>query len=319
MGAQENGLTLQVQRLAERLETLERENEQMRSESAQMRSENAELRHEVAALRGSGARRDEIAEMRGPHTRRSGEASLAFEGRVSRRSLLSKAGAAAVAAVAAGTLLNPRRAEADHGGTGFIEADVVSAHQVDARSESLITAAVYGHSERASGVQGYSSYEVGVAGRSDFYVGVFGGGNEAGVVGRTIGVGYDAFGVKGETRDAIGVKGIGLNGVVGESFAGGHGAVYGHHKGSSGYGVVGDGTGSGGAGVLGRNSSGYGGQFEGGKAQLMLKPGNSAGKPTTGTHTKGEIYMDKAGALFVCTAGDGTTVGTWKRVSMKLV
>ncbi|MDP9410200.1 MAG: hypothetical protein M3P70_06790 [Actinomycetota bacterium] len=59
--------------------------------------------------------------------------------------------------------------------------------------------------------------------------------------------------------------------------------------------------------------------LEGGKAQLKLKPAASAGKPTTGTHTKGEIYMDSTEALFVCTAGDGTTVGTWKKVAMKLV
>ncbi len=59
--------------------------------------------------------------------------------------------------------------------------------------------------------------------------------------------------------------------------------------------------------------------LEGGKAQLKLKPAASAGKPATGTHTKGEIYMDSTEALFVCTAGDGTTVGTWKKVAMKLV
>ncbi len=52
---------------------------------------------------------------------------------------------------------------------------------------------------------------------------------------------------------------------------------------------------------------------------MKLKPAGSAGAPTTGTHRKGEIYMDSAGALFVCTAGDGTTVGTWKKLTMKLV
>jgi hypothetical protein len=51
----------------------------------------------------------------------------------------------------------------------------------------------------------------------------------------------------------------------------------------------------------------------------MLKPGASLGKPTTGTHQKGEIYMDRAGALFVCAAGDGTTVGTWRKVNTTLV
>ena len=72
-----------------------------------------------------------------------------------------------------------------------------------------------------------------------------------------------------------------------------------------------------GAGVVGRNRSGYGGQFEGGKAQLFLKPGGTAGKPTTGAHLKGELYMDSAARLFVCVA-DGTP-GTWKRVDTTAV
>ena len=74
MGAENNGLTLEG--LAQRLETLERE--------------NAELRSKVAALEGSGPRRDELAEKRGSDTRRSEEAAeaLAFDGQVSRRSLL---------------------------------------------------------------------------------------------------------------------------------------------------------------------------------------------------------------------------------------
>ena len=107
--------------------------------------------------------------------------------------------------------------------------------------------------------------------------------------------------------------------VWGKTSKTGYGSVYGEHTGTSGYGVVGDGKGESGAGVLGRNNSGYGGQFEGGKAQLKLKPSSTRGKPTTGTHTKGEIYMDSAGTLFVCTAGDGTTVGTWKRVNTTAV
>jgi hypothetical protein len=49
----------------------------------------------------------------------------------------------------------------------------------------------------------------------------------------------------------------------------------------------------------------------------MLKPGGTAGKPTTGTHNKGEIYMDSAGTLFVCTTS--TTAAKWKRVSATAV
>ena len=97
MGAQEEGNGLSLEGLAQRLKTLELENERMRSE-------NAELRDEVSALRSSGTRGGEMAVLRGSDTSRTGEAASKFAGRVSRRSLLSKAGAAAVAAVAAGTL-----------------------------------------------------------------------------------------------------------------------------------------------------------------------------------------------------------------------
>jgi hypothetical protein len=419
MGVQkENGLALQVQRLAERLEALT-------ETLGGLERENAELRSKVAALEGSGTRREEVVALGGQHARQDAQTASESsepeeEGRVSRKWLLSKAGAAAVAAVAAGTLLNPRQAKADHS-SDTIMADHVVAHRVFGDLSNNFHSAVWGHNRSSGlgvlgtsngtavlgesisgtgvegvsdsfsgvgvegiargsngkGVQGTGRYGVwGESNQAGFYgvtgrntntdgtgvrgvtsnngragvrgegaIGVWGNssktghgavygqhtgsmgygvvgdgkGNGAGVLGRNnSGVGYEAFGVKGETADAIGVKGIGRNGVIGESSAGGHGAVYGRHTGSSGYGVVGDGRGPG-AGVLGRNSGGYGGEFEGGKAQLKLKPAASAGKPTTGTHTKGEVYMDSAGALFVCTAGDGTSVGTWKKVNMNLV
>jgi hypothetical protein len=64
-----------------------------------------------------------------------------------------------------------------------------------------------------------------------------------------------------------------------------------------------------GAGVAGSSTSGYGGSFGGGKAQLRLLPGAAAGAPTTGAHVAGELYADSAGALFSCvTTG---TPGTW--------
>jgi hypothetical protein len=146
--------------------------------------------------------------------------------------------------------------------------------------------------------------------------------NGPGVVGDGQGVSYagvlgsnpDGTGVLGEgskEAETAGVRGLGKTGVWGSSSAPGRSGVYGQNTGTEGYGVVGDGSGSGGAGVLGRNGSGYGGRFEGGKAQLKLLPKEAVGKPTTGEHTKGEIYMDSEATLFVCTA-DGTP-GTWKR------
>jgi len=69
-------------------------------------------------------------------------------------------------------------------------------------------------------------------------------------------------------------------------------------------------------GVWGVSSNLYGGVFQGGKAQLRLMPQSSSGKPSTGSHQKGEIYMDSRGSLFICTAQG--TPGTWKKVVAKL-
>jgi hypothetical protein len=293
MGAQENRLTLEG--LAQRLETLERENERIRSE-------NADLHSKVARLEGSGTLQSEVAELRGSNRHHDREAvAAAFEGQVSRRSLLSKAGAAAVAAVAAGTLLDPREAKANHFPNGIFQANSVWTHQLLADTDDLGTA-----------VHGAASYEFGAAvsghNRSRGGYGVQGsssGGGGTGVWGITT------------VTEGTGVRGEGDTGMWGSSSRTGWSGVYGQHTGTSGYGVVGDGTG-GSAGVLGRNSSGYGGQFEGGKAQLMLvpKPAGTIGPPT-GSHAKGEVYMDSAGTLFVCTVGGATP--TWRRVQTAAV
>jgi hypothetical protein len=92
MGAQDNELTFRG--LARKLETLERE--------------NAELRHKVATLEGSATDRNELAPLRSSEPHRDQEEPVSeFVGQVSRRALVSKAGAAAVAAA---TLLSPRQA-----------------------------------------------------------------------------------------------------------------------------------------------------------------------------------------------------------------
>ncbi|MCU1396265.1 MAG: N-acetylmuramoyl-L-alanine amidase [Ilumatobacteraceae bacterium] len=58
---------------------------------------------------------------------------------------------------------------------------------------------------------------------------------------------------------------------------------------------------------------GYGGAFSGSLAPLVLSAGATAGAPTAGPHSAGELYVDSAGALFYCTtAGDG---GTWVELS----
>jgi hypothetical protein len=307
MDGQGNGLTLEG--LAQRLEALERE--------------NTELRSKVATLEGSGTRstrrEERQAREKGPHTKRRSageEGTPAFDARVGRRSVLSKAGAAAVAAMAAGTLLgSPRQAKA-HTATNTIDADTVNAHYIRAvpheNSGRALHAEIYGTSSAVLGWNRHSGAGVDAYSESGSGVNAYGGGEHE-----------------------AGVKGEGYTGVWGLTSRTSHAGVYGENTGTSGIGTVGIGKGDD-TGVLGRNrtgqglrgegkygvvavgdSTGYGGRFEGGKAQLKLKPAASAGKPTTGTHEKGEIYMDSAGALFVCTGGG--TPGTWKKVNMKLI
>jgi len=292
MGTADNGLTLEglAQRLdeqgrenAERLETLERENERMRSE-------NAALRSKVDTLEGSNTGLDK-------------QTAAAFEGEVSRRSLLTKAGAAAVAAVAAGTLLYPREAEASHYSAGISVNDVFTHHV-------LAEAGFVG--QRA--VEAFNTAS-----------------QEGAVHGRNSGSGP---GVHGNSADGTGVLGQGKIGILGQSGTTDHGAVYGQHTGTDGYGVLGDGKGTG-AGVLGRNSSsgtgigvkgqgnliglkgestnGYGGHFQGARAQVKLLPNPNVGRPTTGGHQQGELFLDSAAKLFICTVSG--TPGTWRKVA----
>ena len=335
MGAEDNGLTLE--RLAHRLEALE--------------LENAELRHEVATLRGSGTHRDEVPARGDSNMHPTGEtASEPGEGQVSRRQLLSRAGAAAVGLVVAGALTQRDIREAQAaivqgtsaapdrgaveginsnsegkgfgvwgmgGGSGVGGIGVRGTHgQIGVYGETIHS------SDRAYGVAGYNADPN------------FGGG--AGVYGENVkgdgvqGVGGSGgSGVRGDSNGGSGVYGQGRTGVRGESSApegvGVHGetagdstrGVFGRTTGFNGQGVSGEGLngtgvlGTGKTGVAGMSTgSGYAGYFEGGKAQLRIMPSLESGRPTTGSHFKGEIYMDTAGTLFVC-IGTGTP-GKWR-------
>ena len=131
-------------------------------------------------------------------------------------------------------------------------------------------------------------------------------------VGGTFGVGA---GVRGENENGNGVEGVGsavATGVVGDGKYG----VLGRTSDNAGFGVWAQHFGTGAA-VAGHEINGIGGVFEGAKAQLRLVPSSTAGKPTAGAHTKGEIYMDSKGNLFVCSASG--TPGTWRKVTTKLV
>jgi hypothetical protein len=250
-----------------------------------LEQENAELRSEVAELKDS----DPARAVEEP------PASSSEKRRVSRSWLLRNAGAAAVGTMAAGALLarDASVAKADHLAPG-ISVDYVITHL-----ETVNHTAVLGNAPNGEGVVGFGKAN-GVRGEG-----------QAGVVGKSSAPGYSAV-VGLHTGSGFGVRGSGQTGVIGVSSTPGSSGVRGLNTGS-GFGVVGEGTGSNRAGVLGRNSSGYGGQFDGGQAQLKLTPKGTTGRPTSGAHTKGEIYMDSAGALFVCTA-DGTP-GTWSKVT----
>ena len=158
--------------------------------------------------------------------------------------------------------------------------------------------------------------------------------------------GTHGTGVFGNGLD-IGVHGTGKKGVYGRSGVSGSFGVHGVHS-NGGHGVHGEGSGAAATGVWGKNpggdavrgegkvgvrglssiagaaaivgehsgsgtTSGYGGQFKGARAQVRLVPGATAGKPTSGTHAKGELYMDAAATLYVCTVGG--TPGTWRRLT----
>ncbi len=329
MGERDEGLTLEG--LAQRLETLERE--------------NAELRNEVVALKGSDTPRNEPAETSSLVPLWDGEQTSRFEGPVSRRALLGKAGAAAVAAMAAGMLINPREARADtfnsvNTHSVYAEADVprttVGMTAITGKTDSEVDPAGRFSNPGGTGVWGSSA--------KGGYSGVFGqhtGTSGYGVVGDGTG---GSAGVLGRNGGGHGVRGVGQSGVVGESSTTGYSGVSGVHTGS-GYGVVGDGRGLNNAGVLGRNptgagvrgegvvhgvhgkttaggtgifgegGTGYAGAFSGGKAQLRIVPKSGVGRPTSGSFAKGDVYMDAAANLFVCVASTTTTsAAQWKQV-----
>ena len=331
MGAENNELTLEG--LAHRLEALERENERMRSE-------NAELRDEVSVLRDSRTPREVQAEKRGSNRSPHKEAASGFDGQVSRRGLLSKAGVAAAGLVVAGALTQRDIREAKAAQVigdsnqefrGGVEGTNNAQFGYGVRGRATDGWGVDGQADRA-GVRGSSGTGIGVDGSGFTGVRGFGtgqiGSGRTGVEGQgDIGVhgtsssGHASLGEGSATAEFAGVRGTGKTGVWGSTSVLGYSGVYGLHQGTQGYGLVGDGTGPG-AGVLGRNAGGpgveardsrYGAKFAGSRAQLLLVPKGTAGRPTTGAHTKGEISMDSAAALFVCTASG--TPGTWRKVT----
>jgi hypothetical protein len=292
MDAPKNEPTLEG--LARRLQALEQE--------------NSELRAKVVTLEGLAAPREK------PHNIE--EHDEVVEERVSRKAMLAKAGAAAVAVAAAGTMLSPRQAKADtlegSGNPGVLGVGSVGSEPTGVRGQLEVGVA------QGNGVEGY--------GRGSLFSGILGQNLNSG--GRGV-YGSGASGVEGVSHQdgSSGVLGthdsatVGY-GVKGEGKGSGYAGVLGTNSDGGGYGVWGTNVSSGGVGVYGYGdsgvrgqgrSSGYGGTFEGGKSQLKLTPKSTTGRPTSGSHQKGEIYVDSNATLFVCTKSG--TPGTWRKVT----
>ena len=146
------------------------------------------------------------------------------------------------------------------------------------------------------GVGGDSDSGIGVWGQSDLGAGVHGS--------STGGPGVSGDSGKGPGMLGTSVSGHGLTGVS-TTGAGAYGFS------TSGPGV--SGGSENGPGVSGRSTSGRGGVFFGGAAQVRLIPATTKGKPVTGAHQAGDLFLDNAAVLFICTKGG--TPGTWVKVN----
>jgi len=183
MDIQENG-TASLEDLARRLEALERE--------------NAELRGKVAALEGSDDRHGRVAAASGSEPSEKPE-----EGRISRRRLLGRAGAAAAGLVVAGSLTQ----------RDIREARAASPAEEFVSSAPLTPAVKATHTAAGVGVEGKGGRGVVGIGDNTGVVGIIESGSGSGVLG-----------------DSVGGRGV-----LGRSFGGTTGAVEGEHSGG-GYG-----------------------------------------------------------------------------------
>lgn len=308
-----------VHDLIARVDALERQNDSMGQQNARLLAEISALREPGAA---TSATRDE-----------SPPASL------NRRQVLQRGLQVAAATVAAGVVVHETTpdAAATHSAQ-LINASAVVAHYVegiavDDHSGVLGKTSADGADE--AGVVGINTststggYAIGVLGTGRVGVrgisntdtgfgncGVFGKGR-VGVYGS--GTDYGKPGVLGSHYQTDGSPPVDGPGVIGEGVGdraedAGVIGMNGESDGVRGEGKTGvRGVSQTGQGVFGEGGTGYGGIFKGARAQLRLTPTGRIGKPTTGYHQIGELYLDKVGALFLCTAAG--TPGTWRKVS----
>ncbi len=127
---------------------------------------------------------------------------------------------------------------------------------------------------------------------------------------------FDQFGTPG-------IYGGGVTGIKGEDLNGGGTGVLGQSTSGIGvYGYTDDGRAvygyaSSGSALYGYTSTGYALTAYPGKAHLLLTPGPTAGKPASGTHARGEVYVDANGVHWHCVAAG--TPGTWVRPGFNAV
>jgi hypothetical protein len=129
--------------------------------------------------------------------------------------------------------------------------------------------------------------------------------------------------VKASSTNGTGVESSGASGGVFATASDGTGVI-GVGNGQFGIGVIGNGLDLGvrasspdGTGLSASSNTGIGASFSGGAAPIQLAPSLTSGAPKTGTHHRGELYVDNQGQLFLCTA-DSTAgnAGTWKHVHL---
>lgn len=86
-------------------------------------------------------------------------------------------------------------------------------------------------------------------------------------------------------------------------------------NGNQGIGIIGWSKKANGTGVVGftGGAGAYGGEFFGGLAEVRLRPGGEAPITLTNAHQVGEMYEDKDGTLWICTAAGSP--GTWREIA----
>lgn len=208
--------------------------------------------------------------------------------RSGRRDVLKRAGVAAIASVGGLSLLDVRRAEAATGGN-FLLGNANDAGATTSLAPSSSTAPNPLFTLNGSNLTSTATtlLSTGPVGGKAIAANASSGGSS------TIGIAISASG----SGSAIGVS---------SSSGSGNGV-----QGSSGTGIGVYGSSSSGNGVRGKSTTGYGVSAVGGKAQLYVAPAGSAGPPTSGTHNKGEVYVDSTGVHWHCTLSG--TPGTWAR------